>query len=237
MEISLYNRIQRYVFPYIDSNMYILVENGEALVIDPHISSEADRYLKENNVTKVMILLTHEHFDHICGIPWFHKHYDTNVICQQEALNPRRQKHFSRPLVVSLILSDRGETEKIRELESEYPTVTMITAEQVYEEILDLSWQGHTLHIEHIQGHSPASSLITMDENCIFTGDSLVPDAKPTVRWPWSDAEAYRNRVVPRLLRISKECMIYPGHRDMVKMKELIYKNQMFYLRDNGIEK
>ena len=118
METSLYNRIQRYIFPYIDSNMYILAENGEALVIDPHISSEADRYLKENHVGKVTIVLTHEHFDHICGVPWFREHYNTNVICQQEAVDPKRQKHFCRPLVVSLVLADRGEYDKIKKVVS-----------------------------------------------------------------------------------------------------------------------
>lgn len=63
------DKIKRYIFSYIDANMYILAENGEALVIDPHISAEADAYLKSNRVTKVTILLTHEHFDHTCGIP------------------------------------------------------------------------------------------------------------------------------------------------------------------------
>lgn len=230
METSPYNKIQRYVFPYIDSNMYILVENGEAIVIDPHISSEADKYLKEKNVAKVIILLTHEHFDHTCGIPWFREHYDTKLICQQEALNPRRQKHFSRPLVVSLILADRGETEKIKALELEY-SPHMLTAEQTYEDIFNMYWQGHTIRIEHMPGHSPASSLITMDEVCVFTGDSLVPDAEPTVRWPWSDAEAYQEKVVPRLLRIPESCMIYPGHRNIIKMKHLKYENDIFSIR------
>lgn len=228
METSLCDRIQRYVFPYIDSNMYILVEDGKALVIDPHVSRVAEKYLKENKVESVTILLTHEHFDHTCGIPWFREHYDTEVICQQEALNPRRQKHFSRPLVVSLILADRGEHEKIEELEAEYLAIHLLTAEQTYQEILDMPWQGHTLRIEHIPGHSPASSLITMDETCVFTGDSLIPDAEPTIRWPWSDAEAYREKVVPRLLRIPAECMVYPGHRDIVKMRALCYESGVF---------
>lgn len=228
METSLCDRIQRYVFPYIDSNMYVLAENGKALVIDPHISREADRYLKENKVEGVTILLTHEHFDHTCGISWFREHYNTEVICQQEALNPRRQKHFSRPLVVSLILSDRGEHEKMKELEAEYPSVHLLTAEQTWQEMLDMSWQEHFLHIEHIPGHSPASSLIILDEICVFTGDSLIPDAEPTIRWPWSDADAYREKVVPRLLRIPKECMIYPGHRDRIEMRHLKFENDIF---------
>lgn len=228
METFPYKKIQRYVFPYIDSNMYLLAENNEALIIDPHISSDAENYLTENGVRAVTILLTHEHFDHICGIPWFREHYDVKVICQQEALNPGRQKHFSRPLVVSLILADRGEDKKAKELEAEYPTVHLLTAEQTWQETLDMTWQGHSFHIEHIPGHSPASSLITMDEVCVFTGDSLVPDAEPTIRWPWSDAGAYHGSTVQRLLQIPEACMIYPGHRDMVRMGDLKYENGVF---------
>lgn len=230
METFRCDQIKRYVFPYIDSNMYVLAENGEALVIDPHISAEADRYLQEKGVSKVAILLTHEHFDHTCGIPWFREHYDTRVICQKETLNARRQKHFSRPLVISLILADRGEHEKIAELETEY-SPQIITAEQSYEEELDFVWQGHILHLEHLPGHSPASSLITLDGICVFTGDSLVPDAEPTIRWPWSDAEAYREKAVPRLLQIPGQYVIYPGHRDAVKMGELVYKDGVFAIK------
>lgn len=232
METSLYNKIQRYVFPYIDSNMYILAENGEALVIDPHISREADKYLRDNNVTKVIILLTHEHFDHTCGIPWFREHYETEVICQEEALNARRQKHFGRPLVISVILADRNEMEKVRALESEY-SPQIITAEQTFSEAWETEWQGHRVYMEHIPGHSPASSLIILDDACVFTGDSLIPDAEPTVRWPWSDAEVYKEMVVPRLLRITQECIIYPGHRDPVEVKYLSYKEKKFICTKN----
>lgn len=228
METSLYNRIQRYIFPYIDSNMYILAENGEALVIDPHISSEADRYLKENHVGKVTIVLTHEHFDHICGVPWFREHYNTNVICQQEAVDPKRQKHFCRPLVVSLVLADRGEYDKIKKLEEEYPAVGLLTAERTYEEEAEISWQGHTIHMEHLPGHSPGSSLVTMDGTCVFTGDSLIPGVETTLRWPFSDAKIYRERAAPRLLQIAEKCMICPGHRDMVKMSSLVYRQNIF---------
>lgn len=231
METFLYNeinnKIKKYVFPYIDSNMYILIENGEALVIDPHISNDAYRYLQKEHVRKALILLTHEHFDHTCGIPWFREHYETAVICQEEALDARRQKHFCRPMVVSLILSDRGEGEKMKRLEEEYSPHTF-TAEQTFEKELSFMWQGHTIRMEHLPGHSPASSLITLDEMCVFTGDSLIPDAEPTIRWPWSDAKAYHEKALPRLLQIPEEYMVYPGHREAMKMKNLFYSEEVF---------
>lgn len=230
METFPYDKIKRYVFPYIDANMYILAEGGEALVIDPHISAEADAYLKEKQVKKVTILLTHEHFDHTCGIPWFREHYDTRVICQEETLDARRQKHFCRPLVISVLLADRDETEKITALEAEYSPQS-IMAEQTFAETTDMKWQGHTLHLEHLPGHSPASSLIIVDEICVFSGDSLIPDAEPTIRWPWSDAKIYWERTVPRLLQIPERCMIYPGHRDAVKMENVAYENGIFAVK------
>lgn len=230
METFPYDKIKRYIFPYIDANMYVMAENGEALVIDPHISAEADRYLKDNGVTKVTILLTHEHFDHTCGIPWFREHYDTRVICQKEALDARRQRFLCRPFVISIFMTDENGEERSKALETEYMPY-VITAEQTFKEILDISWQGHILHLEHLPGHSPASSLIIMDEKCVFSGDSLIPDAEPTIRWPWSDAKIYWEKTVPRLLQIPKECMVYPGHRNSVKMEDLIYENDRFATR------
>ena len=226
---SIFNkdRIKQYIFPYIDSNMYIVIENSEALVIDPHISVKATKYLQQYQVKKVVVILTHEHFDHTCGVSWFREHYETEVICQEEALNLKRQKHFSRPLFISLILSDRGEYEKIKRLEEEY-SIQLLTAEKTFAEKLDFSWQGHQLYLEHIPGHSPASSLIILDEIYVFTGDSLIPDASPTIRWPWSDEEVYYSRTIPRLLQLSPKSIIYPGHRSVVKMGNLYYENGMF---------
>ena len=46
--------------------MYLTVDGGEVLVINPHIDKDVDRYLKENGVGHDNSL-THEHFDHTCG--------------------------------------------------------------------------------------------------------------------------------------------------------------------------
>lgn len=223
----LKQKIRRYVFRYIDSNMYILVEDHEALVIDPHIDAEADAYLRQQVVENVTILLTHEHFDHVCGIPWFREHYNTTVICQQEALDPHRQRLCGRPISISLILSDQGRDDEIKELEKEYPPFTF-TAETTFDNELDFIWHDHTIHMEHIPGHSPASSLIVIDEKNVFTGDSLIPNCEPTLRWPGSDKEIYQRKVVPRLMKLSWKSIIFPGHREITEMGNIIYSNDVW---------
>ena len=59
------------VYEYINSNMYVLIEQNEVLVVDPHKNSEVENLLLKSNVQKVTVLLTHEHCDHTSGLWWF----------------------------------------------------------------------------------------------------------------------------------------------------------------------
>ena len=62
--------INTYSFYPIDSNMYVILENKKALIIDPCVSEEAKEYLKSEQVKEILVLLTHEHYDHISGVNW-----------------------------------------------------------------------------------------------------------------------------------------------------------------------
>ena len=59
--------------------MYVIIENDNALIIDPH---EDDEILKRlENIKNVTILLTHEHPDHISGVYWFQEKFNCKLIC------------------------------------------------------------------------------------------------------------------------------------------------------------
>ena len=73
------SKIKCFKFPYIYSNMYILLEGRKALVIDPVVSNEGIQYLEGKRVEHITMLLTHEHFDHTNGIPLFRKKYAHNT--------------------------------------------------------------------------------------------------------------------------------------------------------------
>ncbi|WP_291968975.1 MBL fold metallo-hydrolase [Candidatus Symbiopectobacterium sp.] len=59
--------VRRFVYPYINANMYFIVDNGRAIVIDPHQSDELRALLTSQDINDILILLTHEHPDHTSG--------------------------------------------------------------------------------------------------------------------------------------------------------------------------
>lgn len=221
------NNIKQFVFPYINSNMYIALENRSALVIDPHYSEEAEKYLKENKVSEALILLSHEHFDHTVGVNWFRENFEVHLVCQKNAMLPKSQKYSNRPTPVTIILLDKGMNAEAEAFEKQYQPYTY-TAEETFDNELDLVWREHKIHMESIPGHSPASCLITFDDSVCFTGDSLIPDTEATTRWPGSSTEAYYRDTLPKLKSIPTSAVIFPGHGSPVEMSRLRYMDNKF---------
>ncbi len=54
------------------------------VILDPCVSEEAKEYLQSENVEEIIVLLTHEHYDHISGINWLRESFKrTKVICSE----------------------------------------------------------------------------------------------------------------------------------------------------------
>mgnify|MGYP003272854391 CR=1 FL=1 len=76
--------IQSYMFYPIDSRMYIWQEGDSAMVIDPCVSKNALLYLKGKNINRILVILTHEHYDHISGVNWLKENFENVcVLCSQ----------------------------------------------------------------------------------------------------------------------------------------------------------
>ena len=56
------------VDPLTESNCYILTEGSHCVIIDPGESENLLRILEENKWEPELLLLTHEHCDHMAGL-------------------------------------------------------------------------------------------------------------------------------------------------------------------------
>lgn len=219
------------VYEYINSNMYVLLAENESLIIDPHKNEELTDRLKNKGVKRVTILLTHEHHDHTTGVYWYQENFESTLICQQNAADYIARKQYLRPTLIAFILGEEDHingTHIYDEFKKSF-IPRQYYADITYEEYYMLNWENYTFEFYSIPGHSAGSSLIIMNGEYVFTGDSLLKDLPIIIRFPGSNKEEYLSVTYPLLSRIlSSDMTILPGHGKPFIMKDIMDNNQIY---------
>lgn len=225
----------RYKLKYSESNMYMLLEGRQALIIDPNISDEALSELRCSNVKEVYILLTHEHFDHTTGVNWYREKFDTTVVCQKDCAAKIIDSKNNRPFVFFPMVEDRTEEEK-REVLSFYDALPTnpIRADVVFDDVFKFDWRKHNIFIKACPGHSPGSAVVIVDNEYAFTGDYMIPDVPVILRFPGGSKELYNKRTLPYLLGLAENMLIMPGHGDPYLKINSKYQNGIFKSGDEN---
>lgn len=204
-------KVYKFVLDAIRSNMYIMIRNGVACIIDPHICEEADALLKRESINKIKVLLTHEHYDHILGVNHFKEHYECVVIGSDSAKKntPYPVKNLSAYYKALLITQDEETIHKAEQIFSEdYSCQVDVGFDKEY--VLD--FEGLDLKLVATPGHSKGSICIVVDERYVFSGDSLVDGKEIITRLPGGSKKDYQNVTKPFLESLSKETIVFPGH-------------------------
>lgn len=197
--------IERYESDLLSSNMYVLSENGHALVIDPYRNTDP-----VNELTVDRILLTHEHYDHISGVNLFKSRMTAPVLCNtacaENIRNPR--KNLARIFEVFCELQNWIVLDQLPDSDPEYTC----TADDTFDDETSFEWQGHQVHLFEIPGHSSGSIGIIVDRHFCFSGDSLMEDRATELRFPGGSPKDWETRGKRRLQALPDGLRIYPGH-------------------------
>ena len=208
-------KIYSSVYEYINSNMYIILSQDEAVVIDPHWNESVSDFFEEKHIKKVTIMLTHEHPDHISGVWWFLENFDCKLICSEKCAAKIADKRHTRPLLISFAVEKDDEehgTHNAERFKNEY-VWTAYKADIAYKNEMRYEWHGHLFHFYEAAGHSDGGSFIVLDEKYTFTGDSLMKDYPVIVSFPHSDKEVFQKRTLPLLEKtLLPQMTILPGH-------------------------
>lgn len=214
--------VYRSVFEYIDANMFVLIKNQKALIIDPHENAEIFALLRENKVSEITILLTHEHADHTSGIKWLKRHFKTNLIASKETSNYLSNPKNARPILINFILEERDRlngTNFLQEFQQKYePFVGRADIE--FDGEFTHFWDEHELKFTSICGHSKGSCCIILDDELIFTGDSLMKNYPIITRFPGGSKKDYENFTLPFFERLDPNLKVFAGHGEIFELKE-----------------
>lgn len=176
----------------IPENCYLLyqADRSDALVVDP--GDEAEKILsalKELKKTPAAVLLTHGHFDH------------TGALMAFEGL----PIYLSRADEFMLDDPDMNVGRRFGD-ERRRPAATNFIKEGD-----EWTAAGISIKVIDTPGHTPGGVCYILDDELMLTGDTLFHRAYGRVDHPGGDLNVLLNSL-KRLLRLTKDYPIYPGH-------------------------
>ncbi|OIP98061.1 hypothetical protein AUK40_02070 [Candidatus Wirthbacteria bacterium CG2_30_54_11] len=189
----------------VSTNCYLLTaqDSKEAYLIDP--ADDADlilKVLKRTDCTRVSILLTHAHFDHVGAAQGIQKALGATV--------------YLHPDDEDLLL---GRIAGI-------PYVPPPAAYHLIKPSQTWMFSGSKITCLPTPGHTPGSVCYRFD-NVLFSGDTLFKDSIGRTDLPGGSPSAMQISL-QKLLSIGEDCRIYPGHGEPTSLQQ--ERNQNPYL-------
>lgn len=208
--------IETIVSDLLKSNMYVIKENGRCILIDPCVTS--------HNFENVdYILLTHEHYDHISGVNYWKNRTNASVVasnkCAIECQNSR--KNLSRYFEAFCQLQTW-----ITGCDIVGSTDYTCDVDITFEGEMVLEWEKHKIVMKECPGHSPGSIIIIIDDNMVFSGDSIMKDYEVECGFPGGSKEIWISHGMRVVNSLPIDSMIYPGHFAEFRNIERIEKNK-----------
>ena len=110
------------------------------------------------------------------------------------------------------------EIERIKEAEKVQPV--SYAGDEFFVGERQFDWQGHSIFVRETPGHSPGSICIIIDNQILFTGDSLLKNDPVVFRLPGGNRKDYNAYTLPYLKSLDKDLMVCPGHGEDGILKE-----------------
>lgn len=196
-------------------NTYLIedVATGEAAVIDiGEYDAAFGAFLREHGVRELKyILLTHGHFDHICGAAPLKKRFKGDILIHSEDAVCLENANYS--LAASVEGYEQTPVKADREL-SDGDTLML----------------GETkITVKHTPGHT-RGSIIFMTDSEIFSGDTLFRMSMGRTDLPGGSTRALF-KSLREIGQLEGEYDIYPGHAEYTTLSYEKRNNR--YLRAN----
>lgn len=200
--------LKTYTWDVVDSQSYLLSCSGHGLLIDA-VDSPA-LYRDISSLETLTLILTHSHFDHICGLNRIRTIFPSVRVvstgqCSENLGNPYRNMSSSAVAYLSFYQGAGSKNAVVEPFVCE-------PADMTFDQSIDLDWNGRMVHLQACYGHSNDGLLALLDDKWLFSGDTLLP--VPTItRFKGGSAKRFFGEDIPYLASLKDKVeMVFPGH-------------------------
>jgi hydroxyacylglutathione hydrolase len=185
--------------PFQENTYIVYEENGDCAIIDPGMSNSTEQntvvnFIKQHQLTPVMLLATHCHIDHVLG---------NKFVFDQYGLKPQFHKGELH------LLTDAPS--RAAQFGMRYELSPM--PDTFLEDTGTIKLAGSTLELIFAPGHSPAHlCFYAPQENFLIAGDVLFRGSIGRTDLPGGDFKTLINNIEQKLFPLPDDCIVYPGH-------------------------
>jgi glyoxylase-like metal-dependent hydrolase (beta-lactamase superfamily II) len=176
-------------------------ETKAGIVIDPGGEPQRlCRFIEDNSLKIVGILLTHGHFDHILAVSAIKAVTAAPVACHaDEAAMLRSAKlNFS----------------------SEVGRETGIEPDILFNDGDIFEFGGHKINVIHTPGHTIGGvSYYCEESSAVFSGDTLFYDSVGRTDFPGGSSSLLTSSIKDKLFSLPDDTIVYPGHGDSTTIR------------------
>ena len=217
-------QIHRFTWDVIDSNSYLILNRENGLLIDAIDSREL--YDAIEKCRDLIVILTHSHFDHICGLNHIRSiKPDVKVYATRECSVNIGDEHKNMSSVGKVFLSFYYDKRDKKADNIDIKELTCDPANIIFDEDMSFVWEGHEILLRRFYGHSNDSLVVVIDGQYMFSGDTIL--SIPTVtRFIGGNSKRFWKEDIPRLKEYETDIdMVFPGHGEYGKLKDMVEGN------------
>ena len=178
------------------TNCYLVREQNKSscVIVDPGGDPDVILFhLSELNLKPAAILITHGHIDHVIGLSEINSNNEIPVYAHIE----------EKPLLEKVAL--QGKMFGLPEM------VTPEVSNWIDKENINID--GLNFKVIHTPGHSPGGCCYQLESE-IFVGDTLFESSIGRTDLPGGNYDQLIHSIKTKLLILSDEMIVYPGHGD-----------------------
>jgi glyoxylase-like metal-dependent hydrolase (beta-lactamase superfamily II) len=194
----------------IDVNCYIIEYNKKCYIVDPGYEKERIiKYVEDNNLEVLGILLTHGHYDHVGAIHCF----DVPVYIHKDEYN----------FLINDTINGFKSHNKVKEYSINDLDIVKIDHAHVIE------FEEEKIEVIHTPGHT-AGCVCYKFQNDLFSGDTLFKGAVGRFDFPTGDLNSLKKSVVNLIDSLDDDVNVHPGHMDSTTIKSE-KENNNYYIQ------